>query len=106
MEGVADSIQGFLDGGVKGPLVVSLMGLMRDAGELDDRIESNLSPLIDYDDIRPGFVFHSSQVEYIDEKNRERRLAIFAEAIKQLSVIGLKIQLPEGMLPQDRKKVT
>ena len=106
MEGVADSIQGFLDGGVKGPLVVSLVGLMKDAGEFDDRIESNLSPLIDYEDIRPGFVFHSSQVEYINEKNRERRLAIFAEAIKQLSVIGLKIQLPEGMLPQDRKKVT
>jgi hypothetical protein len=106
MEGVADSIQGFLDGGVKGPLVVSLVGLMSDAGELDDRVESSLSPLIDYEDLRPGFVFHSSQVGYIDEKNRERRLAIFTEALKQLSVIGLKIQLPDGMLPLNRKKVT
>lgn len=106
MEFIADSIQSFLSGGIKGPLVVSFIGLMRDVGEHDDGITSSLSPLIEYEDLRPGVVFHSSQVRYIDEKNRERRLAIFTETLKRLSIIGLNIQLPEGKLVQRGKKVT
>jgi hypothetical protein len=104
MEGVADSIQDFLNRGVKDSLIVFLVGLMRDAGELDDSIASSLSPLIEYEDLRPGVVFHSSQVEYIEEQNRKRRLAIFTGALSQLSKIGLKIKFPEGKLPQKGKK--
>ena len=98
MKGVADSIQDFLDRGVKDSLVVCLVGLMRDAGELEDSITSSLSPLIEYEDLRPGVVFHSLQKEYIEEKNRKRRMSIFSGTLSQLSKIGLKVQLPEGTL--------
>jgi hypothetical protein len=104
MEGVADSIQDFLNRGVKDSLIVCLVGLMRDAGELDDSIASSLSPLIEYEDLRPGFVFHSSQVVYIEEQNRKRRLTIFTGTLSQLSKIGLKIKLSEGKLPQKGNK--
>jgi hypothetical protein len=98
MKGVADSIQDFLDRGVKDSLVVCLVGLMRDAGELEDSITSSLSPLIEYEDLHPGVVFQSLQEEYIKEKNRKRRMSIFSGTLSQLSKIGLKVQLPEGTL--------
>jgi hypothetical protein len=103
MKGVADSIQDFLDRGVKDSLVVCLVGLMRDAGELDISITSSLSPLIEYEDLRPGIVFHRSQEEYLMEKNRERRKTIFIGTLSQLRKIGLKVQLPEDALPQTKE---
>jgi hypothetical protein len=72
---------------------------LRDAGELDNSIASSLSPLIDYVDLHPSVIFHESQEMYIEEKNRKRRLTIFAETISQLRKIGLKLQLPEDVFP-------
>jgi hypothetical protein len=99
MKSVADAIQEFLDRGVKDSLIVYLIGLMRDAGELDNSITSSLSPLIDYVDLHSGVIFHASQEMYIDEKNRKRRITIFADTISQLRKIGLKVQLLEDTFP-------
>jgi hypothetical protein len=99
MKSVSDAIQEFLDRGVKDLIIVYLIGLMRDAGELDNSIASSLSPLIDYVDLHPSVIFHESQEMYIEEKNRKRRLTIFAETISQLRKIGLKLQLPEDVFP-------
>jgi hypothetical protein len=103
MKGVADSIQDFLDRGVKDSIVVYLVGLMRDVGEFDSSITSSLSPLIEYEDLHPGIVFHRSQEEYLKEENTKRRKTIFVGTLSQLRTIGLNVQLPEDALPQTKK---